>query len=171
MTGISTRVKHPFRPEQLLPPDPFVCRQFRRPGLRLHFIATSPVHLTLSRFFSIGQGRDASNYPLNLHGWCLQEYMLSPRLLVFSNWDVEWMCQAGKMEFVHSGPFYQDSGDRGSLLYSSFRLPPGVFGTASARNHWDAFGHTDFGIGYQKRVKLWHQIGGGLYLAAVNGGQ
>lgn len=111
---------------------------------------TGPVHLTLEELARQGPWRSKSYHPLNERGWCLQEHLLSPRLLYFSNWNVEWHCQHGDVQFV-----YDDLFGRTKPTPNSFRLEPGIFGAASfndiaARTY--AFGRVPI------RLNLWRRI-------------
>ncbi|KAK4033774.1 hypothetical protein C8A01DRAFT_19325 [Parachaetomium inaequale] len=78
------------------------------------------------------------------------EHLLSPRLLYFSNWNVEWHCQHGDVQFV-----YDDLFGKTKSTPNSFRLEPGIFGTASfndiaARTY--SFGRIPI------RLNLWRRI-------------
>ncbi|KAK4098003.1 HET-domain-containing protein [Parathielavia hyrcaniae] len=110
-----------------------------------------PVHLTLEELTRQGPWRGKSYHPLDQRGWCLQEHLLSPRLLYFSHWNVEWHCQHGDVQFVYDDLF----GKVKSTTPNSFRLEPGIFGAASlgdvaARTYH--FGRTHI------RLNLWRRI-------------
>jgi hypothetical protein len=109
-----------------------------------------PVHLTLDELTRQGPLRAKSYHPLDQRGWCLQEHLLSPRLLYFANWNVEWHCQHGDVQFV-----FDDLFGRTKPVLNSFRLEPGIFGAASvgdvaARTY--AFGRIPI------RLNLWRRI-------------
>lgn len=109
-----------------------------------------PVHLALEELTRQGPWRGKSYHPLDQRGWCLQEHLLSPRLLYFSNWNVEWHCQHGDVQFV-----YDDLFGRTKSTPNSFRLEPGIFGAASindiaARTY--SFARTPL------RLNLWRRI-------------
>lgn len=86
-----------------------------------------PVHLTLEELTRQGPARGKSYHPLDQRGWCLQEHLLSPRLLYFSNWNVEWHCQHGDVQFVYDDLFGKTKSNP-----NTYRLEPGIFGAASS---------------------------------------
>ena len=61
--------------------------------------------------------RTAFDWPLYSRGWAYQEYLLSPRLLVFGFGEVWWQCQSQALEPLFSSPFH----DR---VYMETILPP-----------------------------------------------
>ena len=116
-----------------------------------------PVHMTLYKLVKAGSRRSKRYHPLDGRGWCLQEYLLSPRLLYFSHWNVEWQCQHGEVQLVHEDLF----GDKKKAPHSAtFRLPPGLFGKATASDVLDKYGrHLGNGeVWDRSRLFMWRQV-------------
>ncbi|KAL2257192.1 hypothetical protein VTK26DRAFT_526 [Humicola hyalothermophila] len=112
-----------------------------------------PVHLTLEAFVEQGSQRSMKYHPLDGRGWCLQEYLLSPRLLYFSKWNVEWQCQHGDVLFV-----YDDLFGEKRTTSRTFRLPPGLFGTATAGDLWRKMDKGLMEPMYNDRYTLWQRV-------------
>ncbi len=112
------------------------------------------VRLTISDFFSLGQSRRWQDHPLDTRGWCLQELLLSPRLLVFSRFNVEQQCQLG-MKTAGDGPF--GTGQPGTVQFE-FRLPPGIFGKDTIRNLLNKLGRASIRMVLYERKTLWTYI-------------
>ena len=111
------------------------------------------VRLTLSHFYYAGQARLERDHPLDSRGWCLQEYLLSPRLLIFSMFNVERACQIDK-EVAGDGPL-----GRGQTFGATFRLPPAIFGGETIRDQLTRLGRRDIRFSFpRERIRLWEQI-------------
>ena len=60
--------------------------------------------------------------PLATRGWALQEFLLSPRVLLFGQGEVRWQCQTSNLESVIPSPIKYAAGLK--------RLPKGIFDTS-----------------------------------------
>jgi hypothetical protein len=87
--------------------------------LRLPKAQIGTVLFTLHDYYHSKSSETAENNPLEKKGWCLQEFLLSPRLLIFSNLDVVWCCQTSR---TYTDSYFSRTG------FSLNRLPAGIFG-------------------------------------------
>ncbi len=111
------------------------------------------VRLTLSYFYEAGQARLGRDHPLDSRGWCLQEYLLSPRLLIFSMFNVERACQIDE-GVAGDGPL-----GRGQIFRANFRLPTAIFGGETIREQLRRLRRRDVHPSFpRERVRLWQQI-------------
>nr|RBQ84208.1 hypothetical protein FVER53263_03174 [Fusarium verticillioides] len=83
------------------------------------------------------------HHPLDKRGWTLQEYMLSSRMLIFSNYQLLWQCQETELQSVtgdNEGIVYQQCLE--SLPWTSF----------------DETGEPSFGTHDSEKLYLWQTI-------------
>lgn len=96
------------------------------------------------------------DWPLDTRAWAFQEYMLSPRLLIFGPDDVRWRCQVTRLEPLFPNPIrYRGAADRVPVLrspsvgydpehWTSIRGISGVWATTTRqRQLWETV-MTDF---------------------------
>lgn len=83
------------------------------------------------------------HHPLDKRGWTLQEYMLSSRMLIFSNYQLLWQCQETELQSV--------TGDNEGLVYQQCleSLPWTSF---------DETGEPSFGTHDSEKLYLWQTI-------------
>lgn len=95
-----------------------------------------------STVFVTSSNRLAGIDPLNKRGWTLQEWLLSPRLLVFSKHDMIWHCQTEERKTVtKSCILYNEQSARESLFYR--RYPRGPEGSPVRAND---------------QISMWHYV-------------
>ncbi|KAF5566326.1 TOL [Fusarium napiforme] len=83
------------------------------------------------------------HHPLDKRGWTLQEYTLSSRMLIFSNYQLLWQCQETELQSVtgdNEGIVYQQCLE--SLPWTSF----------------DEEGEPSFGTHDSEKLYLWQTI-------------
>jgi hypothetical protein len=83
------------------------------------------------------------HHPLDKRGWTLQEYMLSSRMLIFSNYQLLWQCQETELQSV--------TGDNEGIVYQQCleSLPWASF---------DEEGEPSFGTHDSEKLYLWKTI-------------
>jgi hypothetical protein len=111
------------------------------------------VRVAYTERFDFGEDRSHEDHPLDGRGWCLQESLLSPRLLIFSTFNVERRCQAGRIEFTGGGAF----GKQHSIS-ATLRLPPGIFGGATKRQLLENMLDATSGIDDHHPRNIWRSI-------------
>ncbi|CAG8950126.1 hypothetical protein HYFRA_00008361 [Hymenoscyphus fraxineus] len=81
------------------------------------------------------KGVDLWQETMYTRGWCLQEYLLSPRVLLFTNAEVLWSCQTSP--FTRSDNTHVTYGyDRSEITSSPFRrLRSHIFNNTSSQTH------------------------------------
>jgi len=111
------------------------------------------VRLTLTDFYKTGRSRPLLDHPLDSRGWCLQEYLLSPRMLVFSKFSVERICQVDEVA-AGDGPF-----GHGQIRGPKFRLPTAIFGGNTIRDQLIQVVSRDpkFLVPVE-RIRIWNKI-------------
>ncbi|CAG8973227.1 hypothetical protein HYALB_00006396 [Hymenoscyphus albidus] len=81
------------------------------------------------------KGVDLWQETMYTRGWCLQEYLLSPRVLLFTNTEVLWSCQTSpftRPDNTHVSYGY----DRSEITSSPFRrLRSHIFDNTSSQTH------------------------------------
>ena len=119
----------PDVPPSHYPPDiefPFICPPSSDPKeharARVGKVRISPVWVHDP---SDGYDHWWSYYPetepVHARGWCMQEYAMSPRALVFASHTVQYHCRTGGVHNV--GGSHNDHPDRDNLLPSEFFAP------------------------------------------------
>jgi hypothetical protein len=111
------------------PPDidmPFVCPPASGPDgcgeTCVGKVRISPVSLYTESDDTFDQWWDyfPKMEPVHERAWCMQEYAMSPRALVFASHTVQFHCRTGGIQNV--GGSYNDHPDRDSLLPETFFL-------------------------------------------------
>ncbi|KAH9475675.1 hypothetical protein JR316_0011234 [Psilocybe cubensis] len=123
--------------------------------------------------------------PVNERAWCLQEYAMSPRALVFASHTVQFHCRTGGAQNV--GGSYGDHPDRENLLPASFfaqegskdvkTVTRGSPAWVSARFAWHSAveGYTrraltkpeDKFVAFAGVAEAFQPVWGGVYLAGL----
>jgi hypothetical protein len=94
--------------------------------------------------------------PLHSRGWTLQERLISPRVLAFGSWQMQWSCRTENA--CDGGPW---SSSMSHLEWMSSNLLPSSFYSKKRRDRWREKLHSNTKFehySYRPAVNLWRKM-------------